>query len=552
MDPKQPLPEINLEPNKPEHQKRTAQEMVAALLGPRAVTVAGGLTTLGSSAGAAGALGGTGLLATKAGMFALVFLGSAVAGGLGLAGYTMASPDNPGKSGGSFSLFAPKAPSTSDPDAVAPVNADGSSESLKFMADAAAKDKAAEDAATAASAAAAGGSGADGAASGGAADDPAKAAAAADAAARAAASRSGSGSPINGGSGSGAAGTMGLSNVRKLGALSGVTGGGATTSANSGASARLGDNMANAAKNGASSAFSKGGAASKASSARGIASRNGKSARSQARNVMGDQANGRAGSSFAGGRTYDGSTAGGGGSIGPDGSAIGMGGVGDGVGAQPKTLPANAKGKPSEVEPPVEAPPAKDVTPWAKQIMIGMALGAVAIAALFWASSMIKEAKATCAKGVAMMQTVGGWKPGLALVAEAEAQLKIARLVIGAAMAAALGGMVMGGMIAGGKNGQTLQGGLLLASSAAIGAIATSMMITTFDYTLTTTATEGGKLDVQVAAFKAPPTWMYLIGGMAAVGMVGAMMAPKKTCKSDQEGCHAYYQPQQTTTTYTA
>ena len=107
-------------------------------------------------------------------------------------------------------------------------------------------------------------------------------------------------------------------------------------------------------------------------------------------------------------------------------------------------------------------------------------------------------------------------------------------------------------MIAGGKNGQTLQGGLLIASSVAIGAIGTAMMIQTYDYTCTATAAAGGKVDIQMAAFKAPPTWMYLIGGMAAVGLVGTMMAPKKTCKSNEEGCHAYYQRSIGNSTYIA
>ena len=480
-------------------------------------------------------------------MLALIVMGSAVASGIGLVGYKAFGPGDADKAGGNLSLFAPRTQPVADPNAVAPVNADGSSASLDAVASAAAKDKAAEAAAAAASASAE-------APAQNTAGDPVKDAAAADAARMAAEARAASGGAINGSSGSGAAGSMhGLANVKKLGALSGAPGGGGSTSAGSGSGAnvKLGENIANASKNGATSAFSRqgGAAAMTSSSSRGVARKGGSTGvRTALRNVNADQMGGRA-TSAGGGRTYDGAGAHGGSEIG--GSGIGMDGAGDGAGAQGKSMPANAKGKPNEQDPPVPAAPAKDVTPWAKHLMGGMALGALAIAALMYASSMIKEAKALLAKGCLLMNTPATWAAGVELVKDAVAQLHLARLVIGAAMAASLGGILLGTMIAGGKNGQTLQGGLLIASSVAIGGIATMMMMQTYDYTLTTTVT-GGKVDVQCAAFEAPTTWMYLIGGMAAVGLVGTMMAPHKTCKEGSDGCHAYYQRSSVNGTYIA
>ena len=528
MDSKPQMPDIKAEVNKVDDGKKKATGLLGGLFGGGGSGAAGGL----------GGLGAGGLLATKAGMLALVLMGSAVAGGIGLAGYKMFGPGEADKIGGNLSLFAPRQPAA-DPNAVAPVNADGSSASLNFASAAAAKDKAAEAAEAAAAAASASAEAPTDAAAG----DAAKDAAAADAARREANSRAASGAALANGGG-GAAGTMGrgLTNTKKLGALSGAVGGGGSTSAS--ASTKLGDNLANAAKNGASSAFSRqGGGAAKASNARSVAGRGGRSARAQARNVMGDHAGGKAGSSFAAGRTYDGSASGGGGAIGPDGGSIGMGGVGDGAGSQPKTLAANSAGSTKEQDPPVPEAPAKDVTPWAKQIMMGMAAGAIAVALMMFASSMIEKAKATYAKVVAT--GVGALAAAPALVTA----LQLGKVLIGAAIALGLAGIAMGAMISGGQNGQTLQGGLLIASSAAIVAAGGWLMSTTLHPIPKTP--EAIAADKHYAAFGVPTTWMYVIGGMGAVGLVGTMMAPKKTCKSDQDGCHAYIQQQPSPTNYT-
>ena len=177
MDSKPQMPDIKAEVNNVDDgKKKAAAGLLGLLTGSGGSGAAGGLGGLG-----AGAAGVGGLLATKAGMLALVLMGSAVAGGIGLAGYKMFGPGESDKTGGNLSLFAPRTQPAVDPNAVAPVNADGSSASLNFLAAAAAKDKAAEDAANAAASAAA--------PTDNTADDAAKAAAAADASSRAAQAR---------------------------------------------------------------------------------------------------------------------------------------------------------------------------------------------------------------------------------------------------------------------------------------------------------------------------------------------------------------------------
>lgn len=539
MDPKTQMPDIKAEVLKTDDGKKKGAGFLG-LFGGGGGGAAGGLGGLG--AGAAGAAGGTGLLATKAGMLALVLMGSAVAGGIGLAGYKMFGPGEADRTGGNLTLFQPKPPSAAS-DGVAPVPADGSSASLGMMAQAAAKDKEADAAASAS------------APTDNLAGDPAKDAAAADAARREAEARAASGGAINSGSGAGAVGSMnqGLTNTKKLGALSGSTGGGgASTTAGSGSVAKLGDGLANAARNGASGGFSKSGPGAKASSARSMAARGGRGARAQARAVMGDHAGGRAGSSFAAGRTYDGSATQSGGNIG-GGSGIGMDGVGDGTGAQPKAIARNSAANSREEEN-IPTPPGKEVTPWAKHIMGGMALGALAIAAFMWASSLLKEAKLQAQTALTTMATAGVLPPALAAAKAAYlaavAQLQWIKLLIGAGIAMAIGGAVLGGMISGGKNGQVLQGGLLVASSLAI-AVAGAGLLASADIPSVADYAKLADEDAKIAAFSSPGTWIYIIGGMGAVGLVGTMMAPKKTCTEGEDGCKAYYQQQRSPTDYT-
>jgi hypothetical protein len=378
MDPK--MPDIKSEVNKVDDNKKKSSGLLGLLGGGG--ESAGGLGGLGSGAagagglfggGGGGLLGAGGLLATKAGMLALVLMGSAVAAGIGLAGYKMFGPGEADRTGGNLSLFAPK-PQAPEANAIAPVAADGSSASLGMMSQAAAKDKEPELNASAP------------------ASDPsdktaanaARDAAAADAARREAASKTGN--ALNSGSGSGSIGTMSarrLTGTKAMGGLSSATGGGASSA--SASTTRLGEGAANGSRTSGSSAFSRGGPGAKSSSAsqRGVASSR-RSARGDARRVMGDQAGGRAGSSAASGRTYDGSATNPGGAIGPDGGAIGMGGAGDGTGAAPKTLPANSSKNVNEVTPP--APKETHmVTPWeqacSRALMLTMLAAALAFAA---------------------------------------------------------------------------------------------------------------------------------------------------------------------------
>ncbi len=351
MDPK--MPDIKADVNKIDEGKKKASGLLG-LFGGGGASGAGGLGGLG-----AGAAGGGGLLATKAGMLALVLMGSAVAGGIGLAGYKIFGPGEADKTGGNLSLFAPKPQQTVDPNAVAPVNADGSSDSLNYAASAAAKDKAAEAPAVAASAVSPENAAGD------------SAQAAADAARHEIEAKAAAGGAINAGGGSGAVGSMGkgLANVKKLGALSGAATGG-SSSASAGSSARPGENPA-AARSGALSAFSRSGPGAKAGSTRGVGAGRGRSAMGDLRGVMGDyKTASRPGAGYGpGGRSsYDGATGNSGNAIGPDGSQISMGGPGgDVAGAQPKALAANSTTGTNDQTPPIPKA-VRTVVPWEKAV----------------------------------------------------------------------------------------------------------------------------------------------------------------------------------------
>ncbi|MBI4059873.1 MAG: hypothetical protein HY403_00430 [Elusimicrobia bacterium] len=492
MDPKTKMPDIKAEVNKVDDGKKKAVGLLSGLFG-------------GGASGGAGGLGGlgAGALATKTGMLALALMGSAVAGGIGLAGYKLFGPGDADRAGGNLSLFAPKPPqAASDGSAAAPANADGSSDSLNYMAQAAAKDKQAD-----ASAAAE-------APSDAAATDPAKAAAAADAARRDAAS----GGALNSGGGAGAVGSMGkgLANVKKFGALSGVTGGGATSAASAGSSS-TGDAAASAAKGGATSAFSRGGPGAKTSSSgRGVARRQGRGGRDDLRRVMGDQARGQARSSFAAGRTYDGAATNTGGAIGPDGGAIGLGGGGDGSAAQPRALAANSATQLNEQEPPMPKPK-EMVTPWAQACQRAMMLVMLA-AALAYGASKIPP------------------MPNLKMILYA---IGAAIMAIGAYIG------VLAGQVMSGPYGQQSQG--MVVAAAALGVIATGVGVMMgankssnadavdnkpyADRELGHNALggEGGK------GLMANPMVM-IGGGVAVVAAIGLMFMPKPKQVEIEEG----------------
>ncbi len=490
MDPKAKMPDIKSDVNKVDDGKKKKAGGLLGLFGGGGGGAAGGLGGLG-----AGGAGMGGLLATKAGMVALLVVGSAVAGGIGLAGYKMFGPGDADKAGGNLSLFAPR-PQQAATEGAAPAAGDGASASLSMMAQSAAKDKAAEDAEAAASASAAAPT--DNAAGSAAAD-----AEAADAARRAAAASADG--ALNSGGGAGAIGSMGrgLANVKKLGVLSSASGGGASTTAGSG-SGRLGDNLAHATKNGATSAFASGGPGAKSSSSnRGIASGRGRSARAQARNVMGDQGGGKAGSSFAAGKTYDGSATQSGGAIGPDGGAIGMGGVGDGGTTQPKSLAANSIHDKNELTP----APAKEkvmVVPWAQACQRAMMLTMLA-AALAYAASKLP---------------IGPWT-------------KMAQMIIGGIImmiGAYIG--VLAGQVMSGPYGQKMQG--MTVAAASLGVIVTGLGVI-MGASKTTDKTAGKPGTNGLGNLMANP--MILLGGGAAiVAGIGLMLLPKPKPVELKEG----------------
>ena len=113
MDSKPRMPEIKAEVNKVDDGKKKAAGFLSTLFGAGGSGAAGGLGGMG-----AGAAGAGGLLATKAGMLALIVMGSAVAGGIGLAGYKAFGSGDADKAGGSFSLFASKPQQAADPNGV--------------------------------------------------------------------------------------------------------------------------------------------------------------------------------------------------------------------------------------------------------------------------------------------------------------------------------------------------------------------------------------------------------------------------------------------------
>ena len=301
----------------------------------------------------------------------------------------------------------------------------------------------------------------------------------------------------------------GLANVKKLGALSGPSGSGASTTAGSGSAGKLGDGLASASRNGSTSGFAKGGPGAKASNARSMAARGGRGARAQARNVMGDQAKGRAGSSFAAGRTYDGSATQSGGAIGPDGSAIGMDGVGDGVGAQPKALPANKQAIPEEQEPPTPKPKHM-VTPWEKAVQQVQMLSMFALVLSLVADKLkMKEIAARAAVPVSS---------GLVMA------LYLARVVlIGIMMAMAVKVFALASQIMSGPHGQKSQGLLALAAGAGMGTLIAMAWSPSPGFSGEMSIANAGAL-------------MTIGGGLVLMTMIGGMFMPKPKQVEVKEG----------------
>ncbi len=497
------MPQIKTEVNKVDDGKKKSSGLLG-LLGGGGGGAGGGLGGLG-----AGAASGGGLLATKAGMIALVLMGSAVAGGIGLAGYKMFGPNDADKVGGaSLQLFQPK-PQAADPNAVAPVNADGSSASLNYMAQAAAKVKTADGADAAPTDKTAGSAAADAAA------QAAKDKALNDASAR----TKGNEGPINSGGGAGAVGSMGkgLAGVKKLGALSGAggsSGGGSVSSSARGGN--LGDGLTAGSRNGATSGFVKGGPGAKgnASSSRGAMAGRGRNATAQMRSIIGDHQGGKVNSSFAAGKTYDGSATQSGGAIGPDGSAIGMDGVGDGKGAQPKSLEANSAKNSKDQQPPI--PKTVDmVSPWTAAVARAQMLMVLALALAFLASKVYIP-WVRIAIGIAIM-AIGGYIGVLAgqIMSGKHKQ----ELLGGLVRAAAVGTIIMGAMtMASGNKEDCKDPGNSTTTSE------TTKSTPNADGSVTKTTTTSGGAATGIMSL--PPPLLYG-GGIVAIGLLGSFFAPK-------------------------
>lgn len=490
------MPEIKAEINKEPQKEKKKGGLLPRLFG-------GGTGAGSVGGGAFGGAAGGGMLATKAGMLALVLVGTTVAGGVGLIGYRLFGPGQDSGNSDNLQLFAakPKEGGSADSQNAAPK--DGASQSLTMVTQAntppkepelkpaeAPKDE------TAANAAAAGGAEAAG----------------------------GDKGPINaaGSSGNGVNKNL-LKTGNKFGELSKNMGGGGGSSAfsggGSGAKTSAGDAAALASKNGALSAM-KHGPAMAGGTSRAIASRRGSNAAmKQALAVLSD--NRGATTSYGAGRTYDGSAAANSGNIGPTGGDIGMGGAGDTTGSQPKSMP-NTANQTKEFKAPPD-PKSVDAAPWQNAINTARLLIGIAAALLL--------------VGKLLSKTTYG---------------KIAAMII-AAMVGVIGTMViaLGAQISSGQYGQKAQGGILAAAGVGllIAAAATAFggddNVKNQDGVSDTGAVSGLNTTGSIADsgkdagfFSGVNTWVLIGGGLALASMVGSYMAPiqKYPSKDFQNG----------------
>lgn len=496
------IPDIKPEVNKVDDgkDKKKASGLLGSLFG-------GGGAGSGAAGGLGGAVaaGGGGLLATKAGLIGLIVVGSAVAGGIGLVGYSAFGPGEGDKAGGNLSLFAPK-PKEADPNAPAPVAKDGSSASLNYFAQAAKQNTAGSGSGEAAPADQTAG---DSAASG---DASAAAAVAGNAAGN---------TPINSGGGAGATGSMGpgLQGAKKLGELSKASGGGASSSASASTKGpgSLLDGV-NSSRGALGGGFAKagGGGAASLSSRRGVASRKGgKTGMRQLASVLRDKGSG---ATYDGGRGV-GTSAGSLGEIGPDGGAIGVEGAGAGSGgAQPTSTPNSAPNV-NEFEPP-EPKKKHMVTPWEKALNMAMLMVGLAGGLMVAASMLLKDAT----------PATKTWT------------LTLAKWLLGIAVVAAVAALAFGGMVAFGKHGQALQGGLMMLAAAAVGSMAGYMLSQIWGEN--PQGDKMGQAASEVCKEAGGSTLVTIVGGAAAVAVMGSMLVPKKQIeKSKADGTDiGYYQ----------
>ncbi len=482
------MPEIKTEVNT-EPEKKKKGGFLARLFGGGS-SGGSGLGALGGAggagAGAGGGLGGLaggGLLATKAGLLAVVLTGTTVAGGIGLVGYRLFGPggsDTNGGDGSNLQLFAPKPKADQNAEGVAK---DGTSQSLTMLSGANTTPKAADAAASAAS----------------------KDAAAASATSAASGTGAATG-PINKAGDTGNGVNKGLKNAAKFGALTAPGGGGGGgASANSAVKAPVVD-----ASKGVLSSMKKGsGASVTGGSAHALASRKGFGAANQAFGAL--AANKGAQSSTAAGAVYDGeatsgSNIGGGTPIGGAGKETGAAGP-----AQPQSINGPADSNTSSAPPtPTWAP----ACPWQDQITKAQMLIGVAVALL-----LVAKLLGHTGYGLIATKIIGG------IVA------LIGVLVI-----------AVGAQISGGPYGQKLQGGLLAAAGVGLTIAGVSAGMASSDADATSSSSSAPAPTQTTSALGSGSSggsgggmlggidpFILLGGGLALAGLAGTMLKPPVT-----------------------
>ncbi|MBI4676874.1 MAG: hypothetical protein HY748_04765 [Elusimicrobia bacterium] len=426
----------------------------------------------GSATGGLGSAAAGGILATKAGIVGLAIIGTTVAGGIGYVGYKAMMPSSEPQT---LSIFEarPKSALPAD-ESGRQASKDGVSGSLDMFAKANAPDEV----------------------------RPPEAASQVEPAAEGSASPAGSAVDHGDATLHGPAASIPKPQFSgKIGGLSGSTGGSGTSasfSAGSGSGPQF-----TAGKKGGISAMGKGSGARPTSVGGAMKSlRRGSNMRTLGQ-IKKDQLGGRARSSAAAGRTYDGNTQAG--SFGTEGG-VPEGGAGAGaqdageLSGQPSTA---VNDKNEEDAPPPPKP--KDVTPWAKQLNMAKMLLMGAAAILFIATQLkMKETAGvfTVAPLVRILAAVGGLM--------------------------ALAAMVIGFTVLSGKFGQKALGTIFALSGGLLTAVSVGLLGPGDPETIA----KGTVLDQM-------PVWMQICGVVGLVGVISTQFLKPKTincaeCKEDK------------------
>jgi hypothetical protein len=484
MDPKTGLPVIKPEVNKEKERKKGAG-FFARLFG--AAEAGGGLG--GTAVDIGGAAAGGGLLATKAGLIALLLAGSTVAAGIGLVGYRLFGP-GADSTDNNYSLFAPRPKNQAGAaGAGAAQDAEGTSKSLSML------NQGNPDLTNP---------------SGGAGDQAPKDQNAAGASAAGGAANSANGGTAMSDSGPNGVHPMSASKLPPLagfGSAGGAAGGGGSSSASGGTANKF---DASASKGGLTAMSTKSGAAARSSMASARAGHS-NGALGQAFGALGNQAGGHASSSYAAGRTYDGSATTGASSIGPGAGAPGISGT-DGTGqTSAKSTPNTAIGS-NQIQPP-PTPAATEVTPWKGDIQAAQVLIALAVVLMLVKKMLAKSM-------MSKTFTLGSAE----------------KILDGIIAAIGLAVIAIGARVSGGQYGQVLQGQVLAAAGAGImiaslGSMAmfddsTEVASTTPPSTTATATGGGGNILSGLNPF------IILGGGVSLVALAASALQPPKSYPS--------------------